>query len=852
MFRRCCGSWQVSRTMSDETNDSGGPSRRGRAPWLELLALALYGLALVAFRPLDPFEWDEVLFQRALDRYDVAAHSPHPPGYPLFVAAAKAVRAVVGDPQVALQVVAISSALAAIALTWLLARRLGAPRGAATLAAAVLATVPGFAFNGNIGMSDVPGVAAAAGVALLFACALERPWLLVTAAGAAGALSGVRVAGLVIALPLAAAAARAVLRRRAWKPLALAPVAFGLGAAAVWAPAMLVTGPERFVGAVEQQAEYIQRAWVHMRLPGAPLRVIARAWGAHWLGTDAMAALLWLLVAAGAAAWWLGGRRRLAAVAVAGAGGFLLFCAFELEYDLAMRYALPAAPLLAILASGVALLPRRTVRGAAVTALGAWIVLTATWVAPAFALRRRPAPVWQALHYVRASFPAERTTVVSDAVMGPHVDYVLRRAGFTVTAVPWEELPAAIAAAAPDTLFVTPTAPAGAEVLADIDWRSPRLLRLARDRYGSCAVWRRTRRPVHAEAAGAIIPAEELWRIEGAGTVALPASAHPAVMSLEARSGTVEVTRPGMPTVTLAPREPRYALAFPGPAGAVRLAVAGGGRAELEPVSLFDVRAENPVAGVASLLVAPQAAQVDGSYASQWRTTLSLFNPSVHPVRVTVQLLASGQANPEPAVAEIEMAPREWLEVPDVLALPGLRGRARLGALVLGAVSSGARRALPSPLAAVTRTFDRRSSPPGGVPGESLPTVPLADGLCLGASGSFAGVTTGAARRANLGVAVLADAPVRLRVTVGGRAGALQEDATWDVPPFGHLQNRLPDGLDGASVTVTVADGPPSARAFAYLSQIDRASGAVLNTLPAMSVACPPDAAPPLPGAARR
>ena len=343
--------------MTELTTDTAGSARRGRTPWLELLALTAYGVALFLLRPLDPFEWDEVLFQRALDRYDVAGHSPHPPGYPLYVAVAKGVRWAVGDPQLALQLVAIAAAMAAVALTWLLARRLGAPRTAATLAAAVLAVVPGFAFNGNIGMSDVPGVAAAVGVALLFVHAWERPWLLVVAAATAGVLSGVRVAGLMTALPMAAVAAHAAWRRSSWRPLLLAPVAFAVGAAAVWVPAMVVTGPERFLGAVQQQAEYIHRAWVHMRLPGAPLIVTARAWGAHWLGVDAMAGLLWALVLAGGAAWWLNGRRQLAILGATGAGAFLLFCAFELEFDLAMRYALPAAPLLAILASGVAVLP---------------------------------------------------------------------------------------------------------------------------------------------------------------------------------------------------------------------------------------------------------------------------------------------------------------------------------------------------------------------------------------------------------------------------------------------------------------------------------------------------------------
>ena len=833
--------------MTELTTDTAGSARPGRTPWLELLALTAYGVVLFLLRPLDPFEWDEVLFQRALDRYDVAGHSPHPPGYPFYVAVAKGVRLAVGDPQLALQLVAIAAAMAAVALTWLLARRLGAPRTAATLAAAVLAVTPGFAFNGNIGMSDVPGVAAAVGVALLFVHAWERPWLLVVAAATAGVLSGVRVAGLITALPMAAVAAHAAWRRSSWRPLLLAPAAFAVGAAAVWVPAMVVTGPERFVGAVQQQAEYIQRAWVHMRLPGAPPVVVARAWGAHWLGVDTMAGLLWTLVLAGGAAWWLNGRRQLAVLGAAGAGVFLLFCAFELEFDLAMRYALPAAPLLAILASGVAVWPRAGARRAAVALLVVWMALTAMWLAPALVLRGQPAPVWQALHYIKASFPPERTRVVSDAVMGPHVDYVLRRSGFAVEAVPWEKLPAAIAAASSDVLFVTPVPPTNADVLADLDWRSPRMMRLARDRYGSCAVWRPSRRPERAEVTGGIVAADGTWRLEGSGTVALPVGAPPSVMYLESRTRAVDVLRPGLPAATVDPGAPLYVLAFPGPGGAITLRARSTEATEIEPVTLFDVRAENPVAGVAPVLVAPQVAHVDGSYASQWRTALSVFNPNVFPVRVTLELLGSGRANPAPAAAEVTMAPRESLELAEVLALPGLADHARSGALLLSAVAAGARRPLPAPIAATARTFDRRSSGPAAAPGETLPAVPLADGLCVGSTGTFRGVATDRMRRANLGVVALADAPVRVRVVLRNRAGTILEESEWEVPEFGHLQNRLRDGLDGGTVVTEVVAGPSTARVFAYLSLIDRDSGGVVNTLPQVGGVCAAEAHPPLP-----
>src|SRR5688500_15714173 len=50
--------------------------------------------AVVAFTRLlalarGPWDWDEMLFLLGLRDYDVALHHPHPPGFPLFVLAAK-------------------------------------------------------------------------------------------------------------------------------------------------------------------------------------------------------------------------------------------------------------------------------------------------------------------------------------------------------------------------------------------------------------------------------------------------------------------------------------------------------------------------------------------------------------------------------------------------------------------------------------------------------------------------------------------------------------------------------------------------------------------------------------------
>ncbi|HEU0016851.1 MAG TPA: DUF2723 domain-containing protein [Methyloceanibacter sp.] len=50
-------------------------------------------------------DWDSINFAFALDDFDVLHHQPHPPGYPIYVAAGKLVYRVVADHAAALTLV---------------------------------------------------------------------------------------------------------------------------------------------------------------------------------------------------------------------------------------------------------------------------------------------------------------------------------------------------------------------------------------------------------------------------------------------------------------------------------------------------------------------------------------------------------------------------------------------------------------------------------------------------------------------------------------------------------------------------------------------------------------------------
>src|SRR5690348_4707521 len=60
--------------------------------WAVLAATLVAALIRVFTLARTPLDWDELLFMRALDHFDVASHRPHPPGFPLFILAAKGIR----------------------------------------------------------------------------------------------------------------------------------------------------------------------------------------------------------------------------------------------------------------------------------------------------------------------------------------------------------------------------------------------------------------------------------------------------------------------------------------------------------------------------------------------------------------------------------------------------------------------------------------------------------------------------------------------------------------------------------------------------------------------------------------
>ena len=374
-----------------------------------LAALVIVALSRLLTIPGVPWEQDEALFAAAAFRVDLAAHHPHPPGFPLWVGVGKLGVAVLGDPVVALQ---LASALASVATIWWLATLWAAGLGRRDLgeAAAVLyAFLPATWFHAPRAFSTTPALAlaVAAGVVML------RPGRRSLAAGAAllGAAVLIRP---VLAPPFAfAALAATILRRDSARDRLVAALAGLAVVVAGFFPLVVATGGlGPFLAALGEHGATHAGAlhlgsWRPERL-GIVRAVAGLGPAAVGIALAVIGWLGWRRLRPRTAGWWLAGT-------VASLAWLLL--AHNRTYT---RYTLPVLVLaVGPVVVGLARLlggPRRAVAAATVAA-----VAGAAWTVPAIWVQATaPFPPLEALASADAE-PQARAIVV-DGALSPFTD----------------------------------------------------------------------------------------------------------------------------------------------------------------------------------------------------------------------------------------------------------------------------------------------------------------------------------------------------------------------------------------------------------------------------------------------
>ncbi len=376
------------------------------------------------------FDWDEGLFASGVREYDVVAHNPHPPGYPLFIGAAKIVHALgVANEFRAVQVVVLLGAMLLFPSLFFLARELGFEFTTALCGAAIFAFLPNVWMYGGTGFSDVPATAAG-----LAACALllrgrhdSRAYIL--GAVILGVAAGIRPLNLLMGAAPALVATWTRIRARAFGAVALAMF---LGAAIVIASyvgaGLASESWPAFVEKVRQQSQYVHDVDSWHNPHRTPLRHAAKTFFLWPFGMRRH--MLWLVVLAGIALLGAIARRRPAAVFVLGIFTPVAILSWlNLDIEAASRYAIAYFAAHALLAAdGIAIVMavfgRRRAWAQAIFTLAGVIVL-ARWVWPALTVQRMSdPPPSAALQWVRDNVDPLSPVYVHGGI-GPQADYLL-------------------------------------------------------------------------------------------------------------------------------------------------------------------------------------------------------------------------------------------------------------------------------------------------------------------------------------------------------------------------------------------------------------------------------------------
>ncbi|HEX2061925.1 MAG TPA: hypothetical protein VHK90_14385, partial [Thermoanaerobaculia bacterium] len=348
------------------------------------------------------WDWDEALFALALRDYDVAAHHPHPPGFPLFIGLAKLIPL---DAFHALQAIAVASSLLVFPAMFFLARELRARGFVAIAAALLLAFFPNVWFFGGTAFSDVPSMVLALFASALLLRGRRDARALLAGAVVLGIAAGFRPQNLLIGfVPFLLAF------RHRWRASLIGGVLIAIILAASYGTAAALSGGwDVYRDALQRHERYIRSvdsflAPLHPGLLRVADDFFVRPYRAPLI--NAIVTILALL----------GLRRTRLALLVF--GPFLLFAWLYLDFHSASRFSIAYMPLFALLAAeGI---PRR---GQAITLAVAVAVMIA-WTWPALrVVHTTPSPPVAALASIRAL--PRHTIVYVDERLAAHAELLL-------------------------------------------------------------------------------------------------------------------------------------------------------------------------------------------------------------------------------------------------------------------------------------------------------------------------------------------------------------------------------------------------------------------------------------------
>lgn len=234
------------------------------------------------------------------------------------------------------------------------------------------------------------------------------------------------------------------------------------------------------------------------------------------------------------------------------------------------------------------------------------------------------------------------------------------------------------------------------------------------------------------------------------------------------------------------------------------------------------------VAQVNDTYVIPAAANVSGAYGTRWMTRFSIFNPQLdYPLTVRVVFIRTNGTGSYEKKLTLPANSLAWSDnlLDDLFVMSGT------GSLLVASFPED-NPGVPNTIIGrsflvTTETYNNSAA---GTFGQTIAGVwtGLQDYKFDGISSVAHGIRNidRLGWRTNVGAVNLGRTQVTMRVNVYDADGrTVRNNIPFVLPPYGHVQDRLPVEVDGGSVEFFIDDASHTAVVFPYTSTIDQISG---------------------------
>lgn len=199
-------------------------------------------------------DWDSVQYVMGMSNYSLADHTPHPPGYPMYIFTGKLISLIVGDGAVALTLISIASGSALFISYFYLAQKIMS-RSSAYLSSLLLVSFPVVWLLSEVALTNIVGLFLTLLVAILLHKHSESKFYFYVGSFLGGIVLGYRFAEYSI---IGSLILLTMIKRRSLVDATKASIYFFTGVFIWLIPVIYDTGLMQFVNLYKEQSAYIR------------------------------------------------------------------------------------------------------------------------------------------------------------------------------------------------------------------------------------------------------------------------------------------------------------------------------------------------------------------------------------------------------------------------------------------------------------------------------------------------------------------------------------------------------------------------------------------------------------------